>query len=372
MENLTENREKQDAQEGGGSTGGSNGGSTLIIGGKVFGDLAAGGLKKGNPLLADDVLVAAIAADGLVRVTAAESTATCEKARIIHGTSALATAALGRALTAAALLSSQLKNDTDSVCLQINGKGPLGRIVCISDVRARVRGYVANPKAELPLRVSDGKIDVAAGVGKGFLQIIKDLSLKEPYIGTSALVSGEIAEDLTYYFAASEQVPSSVALGVRIGPDPEGKEPFRVEKAGGFIIQLMPGAPDSLIDDLEKRISGLPSVTTLLAAGATVQDIIHDVFKGYSPEIETSHWFGYVCGCSRGRMQAALAAVGRKDLTEIYNDGQGAELCCNFCNKKYFFTTEEIGAMLAQPAPEKEDGEGDPEAHQESSEEQSR
>ena len=362
MENFTENRENLDDVSGGAATGGEEagkaGGSTLIIGGKVFGDLDAGALKRGNPLLADDVLVTGIAADGFVRFTAAESTATCEKARIIHGTSALATAALGRALTAAALLSSQLKNETDSVSIQINGKGPLGKIVTISDVKARVRGYVANPKAELPLRVSDGKIDVAAGVGKGFLQIIKDLSLKEPYIGTSALVSGEIAEDLTYYFAASEQVPSSVALGVRIGPDPDGKEPFRVEKAGGFIIQLMPGAPDSLIDDLEKRIGGMPSVTTLLAAGATATDIVKDIFKGYSPEIQSSHWFGYVCGCSRGRMQAALAAVGRKDLTEIYEDGHGAELCCNFCNKKYFFSTEEIGEMLAQQ-PAKPEGTGE-------------
>ena len=334
MENFTENRENLDDVSGGASTGGEEagkvGGSTLIIGGKVFGDLDAGALKRGNPLLADDVLVTGIAADGFVRFTAAESTATCEKARIIHGTSALATAALGRALTAAALLSSQLKDETDSVSIQINGKGPLGKIVTISDVKARVRGYVANPKAELPLRVSDGKIDVAAGVGKGFLQIIKDLSLKEPYIGTSALVSGEIAEDLTYYFAASEQVPSS----------------------------LMPGAPDSLIDDLEKRIGGMPSVTTLLAAGATATDIVKDIFKGYSPEIQSSHWFGYVCGCSRGRMQAALAAVGRKDLTEIYEDGQGAELCCNFCNKKYFFSTEEIGEMLAQPQ-EKPEGTGE-------------
>ena len=294
----------------------------------------------------NDIMITATAADGFVRMIACSSTRTCEEARRIHGTSAVATAALGRSLTAAALMSSQLKNETNSITLNICGRGPLGSILCVSDVHANVRGYVANPAADLPLRESDGKLDVGGAVGKGFLRVIKDLSLKEPYVGTSALVSGEIADDLSYYFVTSEQVPSSVALGVRIIGDDSGKEPFIVEHAGGFILQLMPGAEDELIDQLEARVKFMPSVTTLLSAGATVTDIVEDVLKGFSPEIQEKKTFAYKCGCTRGRMLEALSAIGRADLTEIYNDGKGAELCCHFCNKKYSFSTEEIGELL--------------------------
>ena len=308
---------------------------------------AGGGKTADFEIPGGDVIVTATACGGLVRMTACESTAICETARGIHGTSAVMTAALGRTLTAAALLSSQLKNATDSLTVQINGKGPGGKIICVTDSEGNVRGYCADPAIELPLREKDGKLDVGGAVGKGFLQIIKDLSLKEPYQGTSALVSGEIGEDISYYFAVSEQVPTTTALGVRVCPDPAGKEPFVVEKAGGFILQLMPGAPEELIGELEARLSSLPSVTTLLSAGASVQDIVKDVLAGSSPEIRDVRPIEYRCTCSRERMQAALCAIGRKDLKEIYDDGKGAEICCRFCGKKYFFESAEIGEMLS-------------------------
>lgn len=295
---------------------------------------------------AGDHIVTATAADGAVRITACESTSICEDARRIHGTSAVMTAALGRTLTAASLLSSQLKNATDSLTVQINGKGPGGKIICITDPDGNVRGYCVDPAVELPLREKDGKLDVGGAVGKGFLQIIKDLSLKEPYQGTSALVSGEIGEDISYYFAVSEQVPTTTSLGVRICPDPEGVQPFVVEKAGGFLLQLMPGAPDDLIGDLEARLGAMPSVTTLLAAGASVNDIVGDILTGYSPEIKAVKPIRYKCSCSRERMQAALCAIGRSDLQEILDDGKGAEICCRFCNRKYFFDNGDIRAMI--------------------------
>ena len=299
-----------------------------------------------NVISDNDTIITVTAADGTVRMTACESTKTCEEARRIHSLSPVAAAALGRTLTAAALMSSQLKNETDSVTLNVCGRGPLGSILCVSDVHANVRGYVTNPAADLPLRETDGKLDVGGAVGKGFLRVIKDLSMKEPYVGTSALVSGEIGEDLSYYFATSEQVPSSVAVGVRIRPDENGKEAFVVDKAGGFILQLMPGADEKLIDTLETRISCMPSVTTLLSAGASITDVAEDVLKDFSPQIKEKKCFSYKCGCSRERMLSALAAIGRKDLEEIYADGKGAELCCHFCNKKYFFGNDEILALL--------------------------
>ncbi len=299
-----------------------------------------------NVLSDNDMILTLTGAEGHIRMIACESTRTCEEARKIHNTSPVATAALGRTLTAAALMSSQLKNETDSITVNICGKGPLGSILCVSDVHANVRGYVMNPSADLPLRETDGKLDVGGAVGRGYLRVIKDLSLKEPYVGTSALISGEIADDLSYYFVTSEQVPSSVALGVRVRPGAAGDGSFEVDRAGGFILQLMPGADDSLAEELEARASAMPSVTTMLAAGATIGDIAEDVLKGFSPQLKEKKTFAYKCPCSRERMLEALAAIGRKDLTEIYEDGKGAELLCHFCNKKYNFTTEEIGLLL--------------------------
>ncbi len=294
----------------------------------------------------DNYIVTAMAAEGMIRIIGADTTELCEKARKLHGTSGVATAALGRTLTAAALLSNQLKNDTDSITVQIKGDGALGGIVAVSDSHANVRGYVMNPQAELPLREDDGKLDVGGAVGKGYINIIKDLGMKEPYIGTAKLISGEIAEDLTYYLAVSEQVPSVVALGVRIAPDPEGKEPFIVDKAGGYLLQLMPGASDDLIDAIEKQLRMLPSVTTLLAAGATIENILEDLLIGHGFVLQEKAECGYKCTCSRERMEKTLISIGAGDLQEIIDDGKGAELCCHFCDNKYFFSTEDVKKLL--------------------------
>lgn len=295
-----------------------------------------------------DCLITATAAGGRIRLIGAETTLLCEEARALHHTSAVATAALGRLLTGAALMSRFLKNATDSITLQIKGRGPLGGVVAVSDAYANVRGYVENPFAELPLRESDGKLDVGGAIGKGALHVIKDLGMKEPYVGTSALVSGEIAEDLTYYLAVSEQVPSVVALGVRVSPDPGGREAFRVSQAGGFLLQLLPGAEESLIDALEKRIAGFPSVTTLLAAGATVENMLEDLMQGYDFTVRDRKPCAYRCTCSREKMEKTLVSIGAQDLQEIIDDGRGAELCCHFCGAKYFFDTDAVVKLLAE------------------------
>ena len=295
-----------------------------------------------------DCLITAMAAEGQVRLIGAETTALCEEARRLHNTSAVATAALGRTLTGAALMSRLLKNDTDSITLQIKGRGPLGGVVAVSDAQANVRGYVGDPSVELPLRESDGKLDVGGAIGKGYLNIVKDLGMKEPYVGTSALISGEIAEDLTYYLAVSEQVPSVVALGVRVAPDPDGNAPFLVSQAGGFLLQLLPGAEESLIAELEKRIAALPSVTTLLAAGATIENIMEDLMRGYDLTIRNKQPCAYRCTCSREKMEKTLISIGTKDLQEIIDDGRGAELGCHFCGNQYVFDTDAVTALLCE------------------------
>ena len=292
-----------------------------------------------------DRLITAIGAGGIVRAIGAETTELVKKALELHEMSSLAAAALGRTLTGAVLLSKQLKNESDSLTIKIKGNGPLRGVIAVATADASVRGYVDEPYADLPLR-GDGKIDVGGGIGKGQLSIIKDLGLKEPYIGNCELISGEIAEDLTYYLAVSEQVPSVVALGVRLAPDPEQKKPFIVEHAGGYILQLLPGAPESLIDDLERQIRCLPSVTTLLAEGETIENIVEDILIGNGFELKETRPCQYKCNCSRERMEKTLISIGSKDLQEIINDRNGAEMCCQYCNSKYFFTTEQMVSLL--------------------------
>ena len=292
-----------------------------------------------------DRLITAIGAEGLVRVIGADTTDIVRKAVELHGMSPLATAALGRALTGGVLLSKHLKNDTDSLTLKFKGDGPLRSVIAVAKADATVRGYVDEPFEDLPIR-DDGKIDVGAGIGKGQLTVIKDLGLKEPYVGTCELISGEIAEDLTYYLAVSEQIPSVVALGVRLAPDPEGVKPFIVQCAGGYILQLMPGAPDSLIDDLERQIRCLPSVTTLMDAGESIENIVEDILIGNGFELKETRPCSYKCTCSREKMEETLISIGRKDLQEIIDDKNGAELCCQYCNGRYFFTTEEMIELL--------------------------
>ncbi len=294
-----------------------------------------------------DRLITAIGAGGIVRAIGADTTELVQKAVDLHEMSSVAAAALGRLLTGAVLLSKQLKNETDTLTIKIKGDGPLGGVIAVATADASVRGYVDEPYADLPLR-GDGKLDVGGGIGKGQLNIIKDLGLKEPYVGTCELVTGEIAEDLTYYLAVSEQVPSVVALGVRLAPDPEKIKPYVVQYAGGYILQLMPGAPDSLIDDLERQIRCLPSVTTLMDAGESIENIVEDILIGNGYELKETRPCQYKCNCSREKMERTLISIGAKDLQEIINDKNGAELCCQFCNSRYYFTTEEMVKLLEE------------------------
>jgi molecular chaperone Hsp33 len=286
-----------------------------------------------------DYIAKAMALDGQVRIFAAVTTGTVEEARKLHDMNPTPAAALGRVLTGAALMSQTLKGDDQSITIQIKGDGPIGGIVAVTDSHAGVRGYAYNPFFDVPLN-EKGKFDIAKAVGSGYLNVIKDIGMKEPYIGYVDLVSGEIAEDLTYYYAFSEQIPAVTNLGVLIGVG--GK----VEAAGGFFIQLMPEAGENVIEKVEKGISGLLPVTTMIHQGRTPEDIINQIFTGEELEIFDTCSVGYKCNCSWERMERNLMSMGRKDLAEIAEDEKGAELQCHFCNKKYQFTQSEIRSLL--------------------------
>ncbi len=292
-----------------------------------------------------DTLITGLAADGAVRVAAAETTVLVEEARRIHGTSPVASAALGRLLTGAVLLSKQLKNQEDSITLQMKGKGPIRGVTAVCSADAMVRGYVEEPFVDLPLN-AQGKLDVGGAIGKGFLSIIKDMGLKDPYVGTIALVSGEIAEDISYYLAVSEQIPSVVALSVQVAPDPAGLAPFVISHAGGFMLQLLPGAPETLIGDLEQRVSFLPSLSKLLSAGATIENVVEDLLRDYGYERKARQPCGYRCVCSKERMERMLISLGKEELQDMIEEGKGAEVHCQFCNTKHFFTDVELNTLL--------------------------
>lgn len=290
-----------------------------------------------------DYLYSAVAAEGAVRVIGAETSYLTEYARKIHNTAPTATAALGRVLTAAVLMSKSLKNEDDSMTIQFRGDGPIRCVIAVTDAFANVRGYAGDPSCDLPLN-SKGKLDVGGAVGKGYLNIIKDLGLKEPYSGTIPLVSGEIAEDLSCYFAVSEQIPSVVSLGVLVGPG-EDKE-NHVICSGGFILQLLPGAKEELITVLEERINGLKSVTTLLNEGKSIKDIIATLLEGFDITDETETPCGFVCNCSKEKMEKALISLGRDELQEIIDTQGQAELTCQFCLSAHSFSKEELENLV--------------------------
>ncbi len=290
----------------------------------------------------EDYIVSATAAGGTIRALAAVTTNTVKEAKEIHSLSIVASAALGRTLTAGGLMSKLLKGEKDRLTIQIRGNGPLGGIIVVSDSDANLRGYVYNPNVEYELN-SSGKLDVSAAVGReGYVNVIKDLGLKEPYIGYVKLVSGEIAEDMAYYFYYSEQVPYVVSLGVFINPDES------ISTSGGFIIQVMPGAEDGIITELEKRISSIAPVTKLLTEGNTPESILQMVFEGLDLKIHDKSPCRYVCNCSRERMEANLISLGKKEILDIVNEQHEAELCCHFCNKKYNFSEKELMALIEQ------------------------
>jgi len=287
-----------------------------------------------------DYIVRATAAQGTVRAFATITTELVDTASKVHGLSPIATSALGRTLTAAGMMSRMLKGENDKLTIQVKGDGPLGGIVVTSDVKANVKGYVYNPNVDLPL-TERGKLDIRTAVGYGYINVIKDMGLKEPYVGFADLVSGEIADDLTYYFATSEQVPSTVALGVLV--DERG-----VRSAGGFIIQLMPGAEEDTIEKLENRLIGFPSISKLLAQGTLPEEILEMLLDEMDPKIIEKVPCKFECNCSRDRMERNLLSIGKNDLLEILEDGQGAELQCHFCNKKYNFTHIDIENLIKE------------------------
>lgn len=286
-----------------------------------------------------DYIVRATAADHQLRAFAVTSRDIVEKAREIHNTSPVATAAIGRLLTAASMMGSMMKGEKDVLTLQIECGGPIGGITVTADSNADVKGYVNNPNVILPPN-AQGKLDVSGALGPGFLNVIKDIGLREPYNGQTHLVSGEIAEDLTYYFATSEQVPSSVGLGVLMDKD------NHVRQAGGFIIQVMPDTDDEVIDKLEARLGEVHSVTDMLDKGMTPEDILGYVLDGMDVEIIETIPTQYKCNCSVERVSKAIASIGKKDLQEMIDDGEPIEVNCQFCGSHYKFDTEQLKTFM--------------------------
>ena len=287
-----------------------------------------------------DTLLRAIARDAGIQISAAVTTGLVERARQIHNTTPVATAALGRTLTATAIMGSQLKVDDGSVTVQVKGNGPLGAIVCVGDADGYVRGYLQNPSADLPLR-PDGKLAVGAGVGRGYLMVIKDIGLKDPITGTVALVNGEIAEDLTRYFAESEQIPSACALGVLVDTD------CTVKCAGGWLVQLMPGVKDADIDRLEANLAKLEPMTTMLNKGMSLEEIVQAVLDGFAVDFLQTDEIGYRCACSREKVERALISMGKTELGKMADEKENSEVTCQFCDKIYTFSREELRELLA-------------------------
>lgn len=289
-----------------------------------------------------DQLVRGQSTDGAIRVFAAVTTELAERARQIHKSMPVAAAALGRTLTAAAMMGAQLKNETDTVTIQFAGDGPLGKIVAVTDSACKVRGYVENPFADLPLN-KKGKIDVGGGVGRGRLSIVRDLGMKEPYVGQVPIVTGEIAEDITYYYAKSEQIPTAVGLGVLVDTD------YSIKASGGFMIQLMPFATDETAAKLEEQVRNLPSVTEMITSGMTAEDILFKVCDGFSMLMDNNAAEPlYECKCSKERMERALVSIGKAELKKIIAENGEAELTCQFCDARYKFDKAQLEDILSR------------------------
>ncbi|WP_394924281.1 Hsp33 family molecular chaperone HslO [uncultured Robinsoniella sp.] len=286
-----------------------------------------------------DYIVRATAANNQIRAFAATTRDLTEKARSVHNTSPVATAALGRLLTAGAMMGSMMKGEKDILTLQIKAGGPINGVTVTADSKANVKGYVGNPEVMLPPN-ANGKLDVAGAVGVGLLQVIKDMGLKEPYVGQTVLQTSEIAEDLTYYFATSEQVPSSVGLGVLMEHD------NTVKQAGGFIIQLMPFTDDAVIDALEKKLSEVTSVTAMLDAGDTPEEILDKLLGDFGVQITDKVPANFYCNCTKHRVEKAIISIGRKDIQEMIDDEKPIEVNCHFCNTNYEFSVEELKQIL--------------------------
>lgn len=280
-----------------------------------------------------DYIIRGMAANNQVRFFAADSTQTVEKARITHHTSPVVTAALGRLLTGGALMGAMNKNDTDTLTIRIQCQGPIQGLIVTADSLGHVKGYVSEAEVMLPAK------DLTKAIDLGVMSVIKDIGLKEPYVGQTHLVASDIASDLTYYFVTSEQIPSSVACGVLLNND------TTVSKAGGFIIQLMPFAEENVISDLESRLKDF-SFTTLLEKGMSLEDIIKQLFSGYDVKVTDQMDCAYVCDCNKERVEKAVISMGKAEIASMIEDNQPVEVVCDFCRTKYIFSTDELYELL--------------------------
>lgn len=286
-----------------------------------------------------DMIVRATAADAQIRVFVAYTKDMVEEARSRHNTSPVATAALGRLLTAGAMMGSMLKGEKDILTLKVNASGPIEGITVTADSKGRVKGYVGNPNVILPAN-DVGKLDVAGAVGIGFIDVIKDMGLKEPYVGQTVLQTSEIAEDLTYYFATSEQTPSSIGLGVLMNKN------NTVAQAGGFIIQLMPFATEEVISKLEENLSQVKSVTSLLSEGYGPLELLELLCKDLDPLVNDTIETGFHCNCDRERVEKALISIGRDEINDIIADGKDITMNCHFCNTDYVFEIDYLKELV--------------------------
>ena len=287
-------------------------------------------------------LLRAISKNGGVACYVAQTTDVVARAEQIHTTSAVVTAALGRLLTAASIMGSTLKSEEASVTLRMMGDGPVGALIAVADWKGNVRGYAANPVVELPLN-SFGKLDVGGAVGHtGTLSVVKDLGMGDPYVGQVPIVSGEIAEDITSYFAVSEQIPTVCALGVLVNPD------LTVAAAGGYVAQLLPGAAEEDIARLEANIQKIPAISGLFAKGETPVQVMERVMEGLEPQILEETQVEYRCGCSRQRVERALASIPKEELLAMAEDPKETEVCCHFCDRKYYFTPEQLRELAGR------------------------
>mgnify|MGYP001044847942 CR=1 FL=1 len=285
-----------------------------------------------------DYIVRATAAGGQVRAFAATTKGLVEEAKERHNMSPIATVALGRLLTGGAMMGAMMKNDADILTVQIKGNGPIGSMTVTANPKGEVKGFVGNPQVMLPLK--DGRLDIADAVGIGVLSVIKDIGLKEPYVGDTILITSEIADDLTYYFATSEQVPSSVGLGVLMEKD------NTVKQAGGFIIQLMPFTEEAVIGQLEKNLAEFSTVTKVLDEGKTPEEMLQMLLAGMDPVITEQSPCEFRCDCSKHRVEKAIISIGKKDIQDMIDDGQEIEVNCHFCNTAYKFSVEELKGLL--------------------------
>lgn len=287
-----------------------------------------------------DTIIIGTAAEGNVRFVAASTTNLVNEAVKIHGCSATAAAALGRMLTSGAMMATMFKNEKDVLTLQINGGGPAGSIVVTAYPDGRVKGYIGNPQVDLPQN-NQGKLDVGGAIGtNGMLTIIKDIGLKKPYVGQIPIVTGEIGDDLTYYFTQSEQTPTAVGVGVLVNND------LSIRAAGGFIIQMMPGASDLVADLVTYRLQEMKSISSQLDSGKDIESVMRDIFEDMSIKIMQYKDPYFKCDCSREKVEKALVSIGKKDLEEIYAEGGTEEIKCHFCNQSYYFNKEDIGRIL--------------------------